>query len=113
MQLKETFERVKCASRELALLSDGQRNEILLAVANAILENKERILDANARDLAKMSQENPLYDRLQLTGNRLDGIACDMRNVASLPSPLGAFWSHRRDLRSPSQCHFRRVLALL
>ena len=89
MQLKETFEKVKRASKSLALLSDNQRNEILLAVAEAILNNKERILEANAQDLAKMSKENPLYDRLQLTDSRLEGIASDMRNVATLPSPLG------------------------
>ena len=89
MQLKETFERVKRASKSLALLSDEQRNEILNAVADAILNNKERILEANAKDLAKMSKENPLYDRLQLTESRLEGIASDMRNVATLPSPLG------------------------
>ena len=89
MQLKETFEKVKRASKSLALLSDDQRNEILLAVADAILNNKVRILDANAQDLAKMSKENPLYDRLQLTESRLEGIASDMRNVATLPSPLG------------------------
>ena len=89
MQLKETFERVKRASKSLALLSDEQRNEILLAVADAIINNKVRILEANAKDLAKMSKENPLYDRLQLTDSRLEGIASDMRNVASLPSPLG------------------------
>ena len=89
MQLKETFERVKRASKSLALLSDMQRNEILNAVADAIITNKDRILKANAQDLAKMSQENPLYDRLQLTEGRLEGIAVDMRNVAMLPSPLG------------------------
>ncbi len=89
MQLKETFEKVKRASKSLALLSDNQRNEILLAVAEAILNKKERILEANAQDLAKMSKENPLYDRLQLTDSRLEGIASDMRNVATLPSPLG------------------------
>ena len=89
MQLKDTFERVKRASKSLALLSDEQRNEILNAVADAIIANQARILDANAQDLAKMSKDNPLYDRLQLTESRLDGIASDMRNVATLPSPLG------------------------
>ena len=89
MQLKETFEKVKRASKSLALLSDEQRNEILLAVADAIVQNKVRILEANAQDLAKMSKDNPLYDRLQLTDSRLEGIAADMRNVATLPSPLG------------------------
>ena len=89
MQLKDTFERVKRASKSLALISDEQRNKILNAVADAIVNNKARILDANAQDLAKMSKDNPLYDRLQLTDSRLEGIASDMRNVATLPSPLG------------------------
>ena len=89
MELKATFEKVKRASKSLALLSDEQRNEILQAVADAIITNQERILKANAEDLAKMSKENPLYDRLQLTSSRLEGIASDMRNVATLPSPLG------------------------
>ena len=87
--MKDIFERVKRASKSLALISDEQRGEILNAVADAIIYNKERILAANAKDLTKMAKENPLYDRLQLTGKRLDDIAADMRNVAALPSPLG------------------------
>jgi glutamate-5-semialdehyde dehydrogenase len=89
MQLKETFERVKQASKSLALLTDSQRNDILLAVADAIINHQERILKANGEDLARMDTQNPLYDRLQLTDKRLADIAADMRNVASLPSPLG------------------------
>ena len=89
MQLKETFESVKRASKRLALLNDAQRNEILNAVADAIINQQERILKANSEDLAKMDKSSPLYDRLQLTESRLEGIAADMRNVATLPSPLG------------------------
>ena len=89
MQLSETFKKVKRASKSLGLLTDEQRNEILLAVADAIIDQKERILKANAEDLAKMEKSNPLYDRLQLTDSRLEGIAGDMRNVATLTSPLG------------------------
>ncbi len=89
MQLSETFKNVKRASKSLGQLTDEQRNEILLAVADAIIDQKERILKANAEDLAKMEKSNPLYDRLQLTDSRLEGIAGDMRNVATLPSPLG------------------------
>ena len=87
--MKEIFEKVKRASKSLAMLTDQQRNEILLAVADAIVADKERILKANVEDLAKMSPDNPLYDRLQLTDSRLEAIAADMRNVATLPSPLG------------------------
>ena len=106
MQLKETFERVKRASKSLALLSDEQRNEILNAVADAIVGNKTRILDANAQDLAKMSKDNPLYDRLQLTDSRLEGIASDMRNVATLPSPLGHITKQKT---LPNGLHLCRV----
>ena len=73
----------------MATISDDKRNEILLAVADAIIANKERILKANAEDLAKMDPKYPLYDRLQLTDKRLEDIASDMRNVSKLPSPLG------------------------
>ena len=89
MQLTSIFEQTKRASKCLALISDAQRNEILCDVAQQIVSQKQRILDANAADLARMERSNPLYDRLQLTEARLEGIAADMRNVATLPTPLG------------------------
>lgn len=89
MELIETFKKAKAASRSLELISEDLRNQILLAVADAIVDLQERILSANEKDLAKMDPKNPLYDRLQLTAKRLDDIASDMRHVAELPSPLG------------------------
>ena len=89
MELIDTFKSAKAASRSLALVSEELRNKILLAVADAVSANKARILEANEKDLMKMDSKNPLYDRLQLTAKRLDGIASDMRHVAGLPSPLG------------------------
>lgn len=89
MELKEIFQATKQASKQLALISDEQRNEVLNAVADAIINKKDELLAANAKDLARMEKTNPLYDRLQLTEKRLEDIANDMRNVASLPSPLG------------------------
>lgn len=67
------------------MLGDERRSLVLNKVADAVVANKERLLEANALDLNRMDKSNPLYDRLMLTGVRLD----DMRNVASLPSPLG------------------------
>ena len=89
MELKETFQQVKAASKTLGLLTDDQRNEILQAVADAIIAETPALLAANAEDLAKMDKANPLYDRLQLTEQRLHDIAADMRHVSTLPSPLG------------------------
>ncbi len=89
MQLIDIFERAKAASRELLLIGDERKNEILLAVADAIMANSAELLAANGRDLARMDRNNPLYDRLLLDEKRLQGIASDMRHVAALPSPLG------------------------
>ncbi|MBQ8936175.1 MAG: glutamate-5-semialdehyde dehydrogenase [Bacteroidaceae bacterium] len=104
MPLTETFQRVKQASRRLALMTDEQRNRILNAVADAILVRQAELLAANSEDLAKMSKENALYDRLQLTPERLEGIASDIRNVASLPSPLGHI-TNERTLPNGLQLH--------
>ena len=104
--MNETFLQVKRASKSLALLGDAQRNEILRAVADAIMAQQERLLKANAEDLAKMEPTNPLYDRLQLTPSRLEGIAADMRNVASLPSPLGHI---TKEKTLPNGLHLCRV----
>ena len=87
--MKQLFEHTKAASRLLATLTDEQRNEVLTAVADAIVAQKERLLAANAADLERMDASNPLYDRLMLTDARLEAIASDMRHVAALPSPLG------------------------
>ncbi len=89
MEMKEMFERVKRASLSLMLLTDEARNSVLTDVAQAIVDRQETILSANADDLSRMDPANPLYDRLQLTPARLEAIAQDMRNVATLPTPLG------------------------
>ena len=85
MELIDTFKRVKSASKSLALLTDQQRNDILLAVADAIIDQQDRILAANAGDLAKMDPKNPLYDRLQLTHKRLADIAGDILSCELTP----------------------------
>ena len=89
MSLNETLEAVRLASRKLALLDTTKINEVLMAVADAAIENTEKILGANVFDLERMDISNPKYDRLKLTAQRISDIASDIRNVASLPSPLG------------------------
>ena len=89
MNLNDTFAAVQAAGRHLALLPDDRINQILNAVAEAALEQTSYILSENRKDLERMSPDNPKYDRLRLTEERLRGIASDIRNVATLPSPLG------------------------
>jgi len=81
------------AGRTLIILDEGTVNKVLLSVADAIGENADFIIEENGKDLALMDRADPKYDRLLLNRNRLESIAADMRNVASLPSPLGKVMS--------------------
>ena len=80
---------VQKASRSLNLVSENTINMVLLAVAEEAVAKTELILSENARDLSAMDRNNPMYDRLLLTKERIEGIAQDIRNVVLLPSPVG------------------------
>lgn len=99
-------DKIKQASRVLALIGDRQRNLLLEHLADAILANVPMLLEANREDLSQMDADNPLYDRLLLMPERLQGIAFDMRHVASLPSPLGIVTKERT---LENGLHLRRV----
>ena len=77
------------ATIQLHTLSDEAVNAILRDTATALCQATEAILTANRLDLERMERTNPKYDRLQLTPQRIEGIASDMLHVATLPSPLG------------------------
>lgn len=83
------------AARGLASLSDEARQSVLLDLADYLLEKSTEILEANQKDLDRMDPEDPKYDRLKLTEERLQGIANEMRNVAKLPCPLGVIHEER------------------
>lgn len=87
--IENTLELLKNASYGLPMLQEQQIDSVLLAVADAIEERSDSLLEANAADLARMDRNNPMYDRLLLTRERLAGIAADMRKVVELPNPVG------------------------
>ena len=80
------------AARTLARLDTETKNAALHAMADALEARTDEILDANARDM-EAGQEAGLHsgllDRLQLTEERLAGIATDVRTIAALPDPVG------------------------
>ncbi|HEY1081361.1 MAG TPA: glutamate-5-semialdehyde dehydrogenase [Prosthecobacter sp.] len=84
--------RARAASRELVKLSTEQKNTILLAMADEIVSRESTILEENAKDLAR-AEENGLskamLDRLTLDSKRLAAIAQAVREVATLPDPVG------------------------
>lgn len=93
--MNNLFHRVKEVSKELLLLTDEQRSNILLRIAERTESSMEQLLLANSIDLQKLEKSNPLYDRLLLTPERITSIVADLRKVASLPSPLGLISKER------------------
>lgn len=82
------FEEAVNASRTLYLLNKEKVNTVLLDLADQLFNQTAEILQANQLDLDRMSADDPKYDRLQLSAERLSDIAGEIRNVASLESPL-------------------------
>ncbi|MBQ7162861.1 MAG: glutamate-5-semialdehyde dehydrogenase [Bacteroidales bacterium] len=89
MNLTTRFQAVQEASRALAGIPDAVIAELLCHIADELEEKLDYVLGENQKDLARMDPANPKYDRLKLTPERLRGIAADMRQVASLPTPVG------------------------
>ncbi len=86
----------RSAALALAPLSDEVRNRALATMADAIDENAERILEANAEDVAEAEplvasgeMSEPLLRRLELSERKIAQMAEGVRAVAALPDPLG------------------------
>jgi glutamate-5-semialdehyde dehydrogenase len=90
--IAETCDAAKRASRILATLGSGVRNQALEAIAAALMKSTEQILEANARDL-EAGEENglsdALLDRLALDEGRVAAMAAGVLKIAALPDPVG------------------------
>lgn len=87
--LSHILDKAREAANRLNLIDDATIGRVLCAVADEADREADYILQENRRDLERMDESDPRYDRLMLTRERLAGITADMRRVASLPSPLG------------------------
>jgi glutamate-5-semialdehyde dehydrogenase len=85
---KSLFQSVKHSSRKLGLLEEDLRKKTLESLMELTLENIPAILDSNQQDLQKMDSEDPKYDRLLLTEERIKSIVEEIRQVSALSSPL-------------------------
>ena len=94
--LREGLARAREASRELAGCNDSRIRAVLESLAGRTLAAENEILEANLKDLARMPQDDPKYDRLLLNPERLADIAHDLRSVAALPAPVGEVLQTRR-----------------
>jgi glutamate-5-semialdehyde dehydrogenase len=91
-EIAQKAQEAKQAARRLATLSSQVKNAALNGLADALAANAAAILSANAQDLERGRADglsSAVIDRLTLSETRLEAIAKDVRNVASLPDPVG------------------------
>ena len=98
--LTEIGKKAKNAAAALAIASTEDKNRILQAIANALRENCDKILEANALDIEngrKNGMASSLIDRLMLNSDRVEGMAQGVEGVISLPDPVGrVLWETER-----------------
>ena len=89
--MKNMLEAAKAAKFSVTALTTDQKNAALEAMAQALLDNQEAILSANAMDIENATGKVPqvMLDRLLLTADRIAGMAKGIREVAALPDPVG------------------------
>ena len=89
--MKTMLQAAKAAKFSVTDLTTDQKNAALEAMAQALLDNQEAILAANAADIEAATGKVPqvMLDRLLLTADRIAGMAKGIREVAALPDPLG------------------------
>ncbi|CAN0304863.1 unnamed protein product, partial [Phaeothamnion confervicola] len=106
--LEEQAARARQASRQLAALSGGVKNDALRKAAQRLRERSQEILAANAIDVEQGKKDgltSSLLDRLTLTPQRVEAMARGLEEVAQLPDPVGTEESWRR----PNGLLIRRV----
>ena len=97
-ELEKKCQAAKAASRKMAYLSTEVKNKALGNIASDLIEKKNEILAANKLDLKEAEAQGmstALVDRLLLTSERLESIACDVLSVAALPDPVGEVFDMR------------------
>src|SRR6266508_3434528 len=96
--MRQLARQAKVAARELPRLTTLEKNECLLAMADALEQNRDDIKKANARDMEMAQQtgvSTPMLDRLKLNDQRIAGMARGLRDVAALPDPVGRMLDER------------------
>ena len=97
-ELEEKAKLAKSASKKLAFMPTGVKNQALLAIAQALLDREDQILHDNEKDYKEAEASGmgaSMLDRLMLNSTRLKGISDDVKTVAALPDPVGEIIEER------------------
>ena len=91
MTTLDILKQAKAAKSELAKLGSEDKNNALLAMADALRENCAAILEENKKDVeaARGKITDVMIDRLSLDEGRIKGMADGIRDVVKLPDPVG------------------------
>ncbi len=90
--MEQLGQQAQQASRLAAAAESGVKNKALVEAATAIEDQAQNLAEENKKDLEAGKAKGldaALLDRLQLTGERIEGMAEGLRQVASLPDPVG------------------------
>ncbi|MBT4482890.1 MAG: gamma-glutamyl-phosphate reductase, partial [Candidatus Latescibacteria bacterium] len=88
----EKAKKAKNAAVKMACIESAQKNRALRAMADALIDNKHAVREANEKDLAKADDyglTGAMIDRLTLTDARIEAMANGLREIALLPDPVG------------------------
>ena len=91
-ELEAKCKSARDASRRMAYLPTPVKNQALQNIADDLLKKKDEILSANEIDLKEGKRaglSGAFYDRMKLSEKTLQGMSCDVLNIASLPDPVG------------------------
>ena len=91
MNIREQARKLKEDSTKMAILSEEVRNEALRAVATALEKNRDKILQANEKDLHAAEADNtsmPVLKRLKFDETKLQGVIEGINQLIGLPDPL-------------------------
>ena len=90
--MQEVLQKVKEASRIVSTLNGNVKRKVLKDMANNLIENSQKIIEENKKDLAFAKENNltsALIDRLYLDEKRIESMAKALIDIASLKDPVG------------------------
>ncbi len=103
--VQEAGKRAKSASKSIMLRTSDEKNEALLMIADALLQNTAQIIEANKKDIItarEKGMKESLVDRLMLNEERIKNLAASVREITLLDDPIGEVceqWSRPNGLR--------------
>ena len=95
MSSQDKFIKIKEASRELLSITEDRINELLIDLSKDIISEIPTLLSENLKDLERMDKNDPKYDRLKLTEQRIKDISDSLIQLTKLKSPIGEILTER------------------